>query len=132
MRSARKTTGYGRAPLHPHALLRLSPLSALHAISTSLRATVMPPPVSGCRMFQLSPIRMAPARWAGAAVSRLLGMHCGSWDALAARNIGRTQSGIWGAMTSVKYDRSPPSCPFFSRNSAAGMSTSTRVSVEEI
>lgn len=67
----------------------------------SASATVIPPPVSGCRMLYESPRRRAPGRWTALAGMHLLRITRGCEEAKAAVRAGRMCSGIW----SVEWGR---------------------------
>src|SRR5262249_21068895 len=92
---------------------------------TSVKATVIPPPVKGCRIFNESPMSTVPGFSFGLAGLQWLGITFILPSSTAALYDGLTLSGNWGPITSRKVAVS--SGPF--RGASPGKSINILVSV---
>lgn len=95
--------------------------------TTSLNATVMPPPVRGCRMFMASPRMMSPACLCVEGGRKLFGIERSLPASIALRKAGWTHSGSWGSATLSMWFLTPPFLGL-AEGRFSGMSTRMRVS----
>lgn len=104
-----------------------SGLRSSRSVTTSLKATVIPPPVSGCRMLRASPRITRPGVLGAAAGRKEFGMER-SWPcSKAAMKAGWTGSGSEGRTTFRMWFFTPPFLTD-AEGRFSGMSTRMRVS----